>query len=85
MNRATAVALVAAGAIKRVLIIADGSTIHVDVVTQVGETSTVTTNRGSIKTWATIDASAKWVRGLGLGEAQLMIGKWLPGQKGLSL
>ena len=82
MNRATAVALVSAGAIKRVLIIANGSTIHVDVVTQVGDTSTVTTNRGAIKCWVTIDAAAKWVKALSIGRAQLEISRWLPGQKG---
>jgi hypothetical protein len=85
MNKATAVALVSAGAIKQVQIIADGSTIHVNVVTQVGETSTVTTNRGAIKCWVTIDAAAKWVKALGIGRAQLEISRWLPGQKGLSL
>ena len=85
MNRATAVALAAAGAIRRVLIVADGSAIHVDVVTQVGETSTITTNRGSIKCWVTIDAAAKWLRGVGIGRAQLEFGRWLPGQKGMQL
>ena len=85
MNRATAVALVSASAIKRVLIIANGSTIHVDIVTQVGETSTVTTNHGTIKCWVTIDAAAKWIKGLGIGKAQLEISRWLPGQKGMSL
>ncbi len=85
MNRATAVALVSAGAIRQVQIIADGSAIHVDVVTQVGETSTVTTNRGAIKCWVTIDAAAKWVKGLGVGRAQLELGRWLPGQKGMLL
>jgi hypothetical protein len=85
MNKATAVALVSAGAIKQVQIIAVGSTIHVNVVTRVGETSTVTTNRGAIKCWVTIDAAAKWVKALGIGRAQLEISRWLPGQKGLQL
>jgi hypothetical protein len=85
MNKSTAVALVSAGAIKQVQIIANGSTIHVDVVTQVGETSTVTTNRGAIKCWVTIDAAAKWVKALGIGRAQLEISRWLPGQKGMTL
>ena len=84
MNEKTIRALVEAGAVKKIQLIADGATIHADIFTKNGPT-TATTNRGSIKTWVTIDASAKWVRGLGLGEAQLMISRWLPGQRGLSL
>ena len=85
MNKAAIGVLVAAGAIRQVLIVANGATIHVDVVTQAGEASTVTTNRGSVKCWVTIDAAAKWIKGLGIGKAQLEISRWLPGQKGLSL
>ena len=84
MNERTIRALVEAGAIKNVLLIADGAAVHVDIVTQAGAT-TATTNKGGIKTWKTIDASAKWIKGLGIGKAQLEIGSWLPGQKGLSL
>ncbi len=85
MNKAAIGVLVAAGAIRQVLIIADGAAVHVDIVTQAGEASTVTTNRGAIKCWVTIDAAAKWIKGLGIGKAQLEISKWLPGQKGLTL
>jgi hypothetical protein len=67
-----------------VLVIADGAAIHVDIVTQAGAT-TATKNEGGIKTWRTIDASAKWIKSLGIGRAQLEISRWLPGQKGLSL
>ena len=85
MNKAAIGVLVSAGAIRQVLIIADGAAIHVDIVTQVGEKSTVTSNRGAIKCWVTIDAAARWVKGLGIGKAQLEISRWLPGQKGMSL
>ena len=84
MNEKTIRALVEAGAVRKVQLIADGATIHADIFTQNGPV-TATTNRGGIKTWATIDASARWIRRLGLGEAQLVISGWLPGQKGLSL
>lgn len=84
MNEKTVRALVEAGAIKNVLLIADGATVHVDIVTQAGAT-TATTNKGGIKTWRTIDSSAKWVRSLGIGKAQLEISRWIPGQKGLLL
>ncbi len=84
VNEKTIRALVEAGAVQNVLLIADGAVVHVDFVTQTGPI-TATTNRGSIKTWVTIDASAKWLKGLGVGRAQLEISRWLPGQKGLSL
>ena len=84
MNEKTIRALVEAGAVKRVLLIADGAAVHVDIVTQAGAT-TATTNKGSVKTWMTIDSSAKWIKSLGIGKAQLEISRWLPGQRGMSL
>jgi hypothetical protein len=84
MNEKTVRALVEAGAIKNVIMIANGATVHVDIVTQAGAT-TATTNKGGIKTWKTIDSSAKWVKGLGIGKAQLEISLWLPGQKTMSI
>ena len=64
--------------------IADGAAIHVDIYTQAGAV-TATTSKGRIKTWATLDAAAKWVKNLGIGHAQLEIGRWLPGQRGMAL
>jgi len=84
MNERTIRALVEAGAVKNVLLIADGAAVHVDIVTQAG-TTTATTNKGGIKTWVTLDSAAKWIKGLGVGKAQLEISRWLPGQKGLSI
>jgi hypothetical protein len=84
VNEKTIRALVEAGAIKKVVIIADGATVHVDIVTQSGAI-TATTNKGSIKTWASLDSSAKWVRNLGIGSAYLEISRWLPGQKRMLL
>jgi hypothetical protein len=84
MNEKTIRALVEAGAVKKVIIAAEGATIHVNIVTQNGAV-TVTTLKGSIKTWATIDASAKWVRNIGIGKVQLEISKWLPSQRGLAI
>ena len=80
MNEKTIRALVEAGAIKKVYIIADGATVHVDIITQSG-TTTATTNKGTIKTWATLDSSARWVRTLGVGSIYLEISRWLPDQK----
>ena len=77
MNEKTIRALVEAGAVKKVLLIANGAAIHVDIVTQNGPI-TATTTKGSIKIWARIDSSAKWVKALGVGHAQLNIVHWLP-------
>jgi hypothetical protein len=84
VNEKTIRALVEAGAVKKILLIADGATVHVDIVTQAGAT-TATTNKGGIKTWMTIDSAAKWIKRLGIGHAKLEISRWLPGQKGMSL
>lgn len=84
MNEKTLRALVEAGAVRRVQLVADGATIHVDVVTRNGAV-TATTSRGRVKTWATIDAAAKWVKGLGVGRAQIEFSRWQPGQRGLPI
>jgi len=84
MNKKMIQTLVEAGAVKIVRIVASGAAIHVEIVTNTGAT-TATTLSGSIKTWATIDAAAKWIRALGLGRAQLELANWQPGQKGLNL
>ena len=84
MNEKTLRALVQAGAVKRIRIIAEGARFHVEADTP---TSTVVavTGRGTPKTWGTLDASARWVRALGMGSALLDISRWQPEQRGLSL
>jgi|TARA_Y100000310_G_C20670617_1_gene810061 hypothetical protein len=84
MNKNVIQILVEEGAVKKVKIVADGAAFHVDVVTNTGST-TATTLAGSIKTWATLDSAARWVRSLGLGKAQLELTNWQPGQKALNL
>lgn len=84
MNEKTIRALVEAGAVKKVQLIADGATIHINIFTQNGPT-TVTTTKGTIKTWSTLDASARWVKKLGIGNAVVDISRWLPAQKALAL
>ena len=84
MNEKTLRALVEAGAVKRVRIIANGARFHVEVDTQNGSIM-ASTVKGSIKSWGTLDATARWVRLLGIGNAQLNIEKWLPLQKGMKI
>jgi hypothetical protein len=77
-------ALVAAGAIKNIDIIASGARFHVEASTQNGAI-TAETRRGKVKTWVTLDAAAKWVRNLGVGGARINLTHWQPGQRELSV
>lgn len=73
--------LIEHGSVKQLRIIADGALFHVDVVTTKKGQITAMTSKGTVKTWATLDATAKWVRSLGIGRAQLDITGWRPGQR----
>lgn len=82
MNEKTLRALVEAGAVKRIRIVADGARFHVEVATATA-TVIALTGKGALKTWSSLDASAKWVRALGIGTAQLDVSRWQPDQRGL--
>jgi hypothetical protein len=82
MNEKILRALVEAGAVKKVKITAEGSTIYVEAYTG-SEVTTAKTIKGKLKTWSTIDSAAKWVRSLGIGQMQLDVAKWQPEQKRL--
>jgi len=77
-------AMVAAGAIKNINIIASGARFHVEAKTPNGPI-TAETRRGKVRTWVTLDAAARWVRGLGVGTAQVNLADWQPGQRELSV
>ena len=83
MDSKTLRALIEAGAVKSVCIVADGATIHASITTGSGNSQPATTLKGDIKTWSTIDSAAKWVRGLGIGSMKLNVAKWAPGQRGM--
>ena len=80
MNEKILRALVEAGAIKKIKITAEGSTIYVKAFSG-SEVTTAKTTKGKLKTWSTIDSAAKWVRSLGIGQVQLDMAKWQPEQK----
>ena len=82
MNEKILRALVEAGAVKKIKITAEGSTIYVEAYTG-SEVTTAKTIKGRLKTWSTIDSAAKWVRSLGIGQMQLDVAKWQPEQKRL--
>jgi len=77
-------AMVAAGAIKNIDIIASGARFHVEAATPNGPI-TAETRKGKVKTWVTLDAAAKWVRGLGMGGARVNLTLWQPGQRELQV
>jgi hypothetical protein len=75
-------ALVAAGAVRNINIIASGARFHIEAKTPNGSI-TAETQKGSVKTWVSLDAAAKWVRRLGVGAAQVNLTHWQPGQREL--
>ena len=84
MDEKTLRALVAAGAVQKIDIIATGAKFHVEAKTPNGPI-TAETGKGKVKTWVTLDAAAKWVRGLGVGGARVNLTHWQPGQRELSV
>ena len=85
MNEHTLKALVEAGAIKKIHVVADATHFYVDVETP-GGSSTASTNKGAVKTWASLDAVAKWLRRMGIGSSiNLNISRWQPGQRRIAL
>ena len=84
MNEKILRALVEAGAVKKIKITAEGSTIYVEAYTG-SEVTTAKTIKGKLKSWSTIDSAAKLVRSLGIGQMQLDMAKWQPEQKKLNV
>jgi len=68
MDEKTLRTMVEAGSVKQLHIIADGALFHVNVITAKKGSITATTAKGLVKTWATLDATAKWVRSMGIGK-----------------
>ena len=77
-------ALVAAGAVTQISIIASGARFHVEAKTPNGAVA-AETRKGKVKTWATLDAAARWVRSLGIGGVQVNLTHWQPGQREMSI
>ncbi len=84
MDGKTLKALIDAGAIRRVRIIGDGCLFRIEADTQTGPV-VINTHAGKLKTWRTLDATAKWIHSLGIGTLQVELGKWQPGQRGMNL
>lgn len=83
MDTNTLKALIDAGAVKSCKLVAEGSKIHALVTNINNSTIVIHTNKGSIKTWATLDSAAKWLRLMGLGSFNVEVTKWMPNQKSM--
>ena len=84
MNEKTLRALVENGAIKKVRIIGSGARFHIELRTS-ERPIIAEINNGKITTWASLDGAAKWLKGLGVGTAELNFGQWYPKQKSLAI
>jgi len=69
------------GALKGVNVIADDSIIYALFALKSGDEVVAYTTSGKLKKWVTIDAAAKWLKTLGIGEAQISFLYWQPKQK----
>jgi len=84
MNEKTFRTLMETGAVKKVHIVGQGARFHVEAKTPNGSLTAMTL-RGDIKSWTSLDATARWVRSLGVGTVQVSLGNWRPEQRSLGL
>lgn len=84
MDEKTLKALVEAGAVRKIDIIASGARFYIEASTLNGSV-TAETHKGKVKTWVTLDAAAKWVRNLGMAGARVNLTHWQPAQRELSI
>ncbi|MDD3518367.1 MAG: hypothetical protein PHQ14_08460 [Chromatiales bacterium] len=82
MQKTTLRALIDAGAVRRLRIVANGCQFHVEVDTPTGS-HIASTQRGTPKTWRSLDAVARWVRDMGIGQAQINLERWQPDQRSM--
>ena len=72
MDEKTLRALIEAGSVRALHIIADGPLFHVEVLTTRQGALTALTGKGAVKTWTTLDVTARWVRALGMARRSWM-------------
>ena len=82
MDRKTVRAIIEAGAVKKVFLIASGGVFYAEIHTP-NDKHIVSTGNGQMRTWRTVDAAAKWMHTLGVGECILRTSKWQPDQRSM--
>ncbi len=75
MNEREFKLLLEAGAVKSILITAQGRLFHVEAKTA-GAAKVLMTGRGDVRQWRSIDSCAKWLRKAGVGKAELDFQNW---------
>ncbi len=83
MNERELKLLLETGAVKSILITAQGSMFHVEAKTA-GAAKVLMTGRGDVRQWRSIDSCAKWLRKTGIGKADLDFQNWQVGQGNLA-
>ncbi len=84
MNERELKLLLEAGAVKSILITAQGSMFHVEAKTAAGA-KVLMTGRGDVRQWRSVDSCAKWLRKLGIGKADIDFQNWQANQKKLEI
>lgn len=84
MNERELKLLLEAGAVKSILITAQGSMFHVEAKTA-GAAKVLMTARGEVRQWRSIDSCAKWLRKAGVGKADLYFQNWQINQVSMDL
>lgn len=84
MNEKTLRALIDSGAVKRVRVIANATRFHVEADTSTA-THVAQTGKGQPRTWGSLDATARWLRTLGIGTAQVDVSRWQPEQRAFKI
>lgn len=79
MNERELKLLIEAGAVKLILITAQGSMFHVEAKTA-RAAKVLMTGRGDVRQWRSIDSCARWLRKTGVGKADLDFQNWHIGQ-----
>jgi len=77
-------ALIDAGAVKKIELIANGPNIHALIHTQT-EKTVLLTNKREIKIWVSFDTAVKWIKAKGVAQLHLDARAWQPNQRKLQL
>lgn len=84
MNEREFKLLLEAGAVKSILITAQGSMFHVEAKIA-GGAKVLMTGRGDVRQWRSIDSCAKWLRRAGVGRADIDFQNWQVNQISIGL
>ena len=82
LKRPALQALIEAGAVRKMRLVAQGASFHAEVETASG-VQVAATGRGHPRQWRSLDSAARWARDLGMGEVNVNLSQWTPAQRDL--